>query len=828
MPDFSSFETPLNADAPNQGNQENNVVEKILKNLFLIRERLTNEIKDSESEIKTNKNEIIKLTDDIKDSEDKIKEKKNLSFLSSIFSTPQDTSKIESQVVQKNKEIVILEGKIKEKQNTNQEKNEQIKEIEKLQKQLKDKSPEFVKGFLNEYKSGKDDILKPIEETLNQIKGDTNLEINRADSLQLLSDTKELLENLKTQKDNINKNVKEFSVDKKISTEDLKKFDWEKPIKNNFYHNITPIKDLNHTRIQLYEAIALDAQNIGSKTITMPEGLKKVDDIEGGDNQIVINDIESELDKLKEEIGKATDLEELDKSTASLNEYIKFFKESQKTLDDIENEHRQQIMEVIESATNTIVNNTSPNFTSKETGPILLENLKALNTYDTSQKELSEILIDPSENKDNVAKKDISYYFVNGEGKDQHKVQENKLRLGINENKKDINKNIIQNVSAYENLQEAQKTLDTKIDKSKTLNGTERKNENVKNKAVTVKASLNITMDKIQNNKDILDAINPKSEKPWVIPEKNDTSLKNFVKEVEQMTGKIDSTVKNIFQDLHTDIQNVALVQGNTQMRSYEDNGLSVNRVLTTGTIALNDIDPLITELEKISNNIDAEVKGAENNIEKIEAYFGLVQATANTAESVAQLTVGAMGVPVSGGTKNTNKTDKDGDTVTKEKSSTTLKIPRTKIDGIISGIGHLSTLGSKHYLEKIKCTIDTSIKNAKLSKDQLEKIVEKAGEAQKAITGKEEIFLPQIKAEEFLRDHMSPNYKDEMSGTLVAKQFKNTDESATTASKIERDHTRSDTRKNDAITTLVTSISNIVNGKNPVVKEVKKQGIKR
>jgi len=622
-------------------------------------------------------------------------------------------------------------------------------EVHELETVLKDKSPQFIEGFLNEYKNGPNDIAKPIQKELDEINKEALSEIDKTESLALISNTEELANQIENQQ----KTLKDLNND--IDSDSLDNLDWEENMENDFYHNTISLENINKTRLQIIQAIEIDSNTIKPFKINV--------DISNFNAEI--KEINGQLKTFRDDLNKGSKINDHDKDR--LKETVERLNVIKSKITIHEKEYKKQITDLLKKETESIIN--KPPKLKSETGKKLLNALKSLEKYNEFYENVSK---DLKIDKNYAGKHDLAQYLMN----DKKHIGANKSRIQFS-NIKEI----------HNNLEKAKAELKTKLQGSKTLLGKGNKNQPVKEKARALFANLEAISENAKTTHQALDVITSNSVRPWIVPEKQGNNLDKFKDQVAKISNDVEDKANDVINKLDDDIKKTALAVNNMQTRSYEDNALSINRILIEGTSALEDIKKLKSHLEVIDGQINVEASVVSNDLNKVEAYFGLAEATANTLESAVQLTTKAVGVTVPSG----SSTKQDGKELTQTHSETSIGIPNSKINGITGGIRNLSTLGSKQYLNDIKIIINNSKKKIEEKEKQLQRVLDTAKTAQEKIVGKEEVFLPQLDAEKFRNKNKSTGYKDEMYGAFAAKQFKNKDGASSTTSKLQRDNLR-------------------------------------
>ncbi|WP_086932000.1 hypothetical protein [Agarilytica rhodophyticola] len=290
-----------------------------------------------------------------------------------------------------------------------------------------------------------------------------------------------------------------------------------------------------------------------------------------------------------------------------------------------------------------------------------------------------------------------------------------------------------------------------------------------------------------------------------------------YKKKLQTLANSISTDVSSTINQLQPHWQRSAIAEVNIQARNFTDVVGSYMHILLRTPRLIIETKKAKFELVRIVNRIELGLEHEmDTSIQKTQAVFSLIKGIANTAGEAANLAAAASGVMVTGGMSHGSasgftktETSASGDISTTQSKtypgSTQSYVPLGRIDmktdGILQGVENLCTLGARQALKEIQIIIKQTHSSLENDLAILEEMQQCAQNAQKAILGKEERWLPQIDIVRFETE--GDRYLDFLAGLWAANGILNDHDSSSTPGKLERENLRAKTNEYNAITKL-------------------------
>lgn len=374
-------------------------------------------------------------------------------------------------------------------------------------------------------------------------------------------------------------------------------------------------------------------------------------------------------------------------------------------------------------------------------------------------------------------------------------------------------------IESAKKLEELNKSI-VKKELSTNTSNAEIKGENIRPVAVGLQYFLDTLWLQVQSIDDYLGVdFTPKKESDFTRHFKKGKGplWKMYKKKLQTIANSISTDVSSTINQLKPHWQRSAIAEVNIQARNFTDVVGSYMHILLRTPRLIIETKKAKFELVRIVNRIELGLEHEMDiSIEKTEAVFSLIKGIANTAGEAANLAAAASGVMVTGGMSHGSasgftktETSASGDISTTQTEtypgSTQSYVPLGRIDmktdGILQGVENLCTLGARQALKEIQIIIKQTHSSLENDLAILEEMQQCAQNAQKAILGKEERWLPQIDIVRFETE--GDRYLDFLAGLWAASGIINHENGSSTPGKLERENLRAKTNEYNAITKL-------------------------
>lgn len=275
-----------------------------------------------------------------------------------------------------------------------------------------------------------------------------------------------------------------------------------------------------------------------------------------------------------------------------------------------------------------------------------------------------------------------------------------------------------------------------------------------------------------------------------------------YKKKLQMLANSIGVDVSSTVDQLKPHWQRSAIAVVNKQARNFTEVVNSYTQILLRVPRLIIDTKKANFELARIINRIELGLEHQiKNSIENKAAVFSLIKGIANTAGEAANLATSASGAMVTGGMSRSTTTGFIPSDSSSNTSSSDVPLGRIdmKTDGILQGVENLCSLGAEQALREIHIIIKQTYSSLKNDLNILEEMQQCAQQAQEAVLGKEERWLPQMDIEKFETE--GEKYLDYLAGSWAASGILNDGDGSSTPGKLERDNLRAKTNEYKAIT---------------------------